>query len=518
MNTITIISNSRPIRNKRADRQRNARVALSLLVLIFIGTSAFAFILTPAAESPSRAYSVTATVVQPAQSVTSPASPASASDTVALEKTILSDANLARAVKLISPHKGQSDGIAGQSLEELRPRLRVTTSTQTTTGQVEIYITYSGRGDPRQVCRLVDALAEQAARQNTAQRRSAARADHENAQKAAEKARRQLFKTRADYDAFLNQHFTSKLSSTPPKTLTPGPLPPGANLSQPTPGLHFPRPDWAQAPQSPTLHNPRWTELDNKLTRLKNRRAEMLEKMTPAHPGVRNIDLEIENLQRLISSVPRQLPRPTRDSLPPITPMPPDPTDDLLAPGGEGRSHRILADEPLQTATPSELHPRRAKVFQQKQKALGLAQQKYNRLADLERAAWQKLSNIQPPEVIPAAAVENSPEISSEISPDSVSAQTPRHLLASLFIGLCGTVGIGMFSAGVSPPPSFATATEVRNALKVPVVGTMPAADLPGGDTEGLNRASTNRLVLAASGILILIVAAATILAMFVVS
>ena len=548
MSTMSIIRDSRPICNKPTSRPRNARVAFSLLVLIFLGTSAFAYILVPTqdhiAESPPRAYCVTATVVQPAGSVTSPASPASpgsASDAATLEKTILSDANLIRASQLISLEKEQheeqhqtpSSEISGQSLEKLRRQLRVATTTKTPAGQVEISITYSGRGDPRQACRLVNALAEQAARQNTAQRRAAAGAEHQNAKKAAEQAHRELIKTKADYDAFLDQHFTSKLSSTPPSTIPPAPLPPGTQLNLPTPGLHFPRSDWAEAPESPTLNNPRWAALNKKLSRLTNRRDELLRRMTHAHPEVQNLDLEIEDLQRLISSVPRELPRPGRDSLPPIAPMPPDPTDDLLAPGGEGRAMGILADEPVQPsvprqdiphsrkrpntsdfATPSELHPRREKVFRQKQKALDLAQQKYNRLTNLERAAWERFSNVQPAEVIPAAGAEISPEI----SPDSVSARSLRHILASLIIGLCGTVGIGMFSAGVSSPPSFANAAEVRNALKVPVVGTMPAADLPGADAEGLGRRRKNRLALAASGMIFLIVAVAMIITSFVIS
>ena len=552
MSTISIIRDSRPICNKPTSRPRNARVAFSLLVLIFLGTSALAYILVPTldhiAESSPRAYSVTATVVQPAGSVTSPASPTSATNAASLEKTILSDANLTRASQLISlekeqheeQHQAPSSGISGQSLEKLRRRIRVTTTTKTPAGQVEISITYSGRGDPRQACRLVNVLAEQAARQNTAQRRAAAGAAHQNAKKAAEQAHRELIKAKADYDAFLNQYFTSKLSSTPPSTLTPAPLPSGTQLSLPTPGLHFPRTDWAEAPESPTLNNPRWAALNNKLSRLMNRRDELLRRMTPAHPEVQNIDLEIENLQRLISSLPRELARPGRGSLPPIAPMPPDPTDDLLAPGGEGRAKGILADEPVQrsdlriatphlgrrpntsdltapptipkrqAATPSELHPRRAKVFRQKQKALDLARQKYNRLADLERAAWEKISNVHPAEVIPAAG--------AEISPDSASARSLRHILASLIIGLCGTVGIGMFSAGVSSPPSFANAAEVRNALKVPVVGTMPAADLPGADAEGLGHPSKNRLALAASGMIFLIVTVAMIITSFIIS
>lgn len=518
MSTISIISHKRQIRNKRPSRPRNARVALSLLALIFIGTSAFAYILGPTAAHQIREYSVTAAVIQPAPPVTSPAqpaTPASASDAESLEKTILSDANLAQAVQVISAagkqHPAPAAEIAGQSLETLRGKLRVTTSSKTDSqttasgpvGQVEIYITYSGRGDPRQACRFVDALAEQAARQNTERRRAAARAEHENAKKLTERARLELFKTNADYDAFLNQHFSSKLSSAP-NSSAPGPLPPGDSLSQPTPGLHPPRTDWTEAPKSPTLNNPRWIELNNKLSGLMNRRAQLLEKMTPAHPEVQNVDLEIENLERLISSVPRELARPSRDSLPPISPMPPSPTDDLLAPGGEGRSNR-------RAATPAELHPRLAQVYRQKQKVLDLARQKYNRLADLERAAWQKLTNVQAAEVIPAVC----PEISSQISPDLTSSQSARHLTASLIIGLCGAVGIGMFSAGVSPPSSFANATEVRNSLKVPVVGTMPAADLPGTDADRLGRPSTNRLALAASGLIFLIVAVAIIIIMF---
>ncbi|MEA1952216.1 MAG: hypothetical protein U9N87_12595, partial [Planctomycetota bacterium] len=367
----------------------------------------------------------------------------------------------------------------------------------------------------RQAGRLADALAEEAARQNTDQRRTAARTAHENAKTATEKANSELVKTRDDYEAFVDRHLTSKLSSIPA-----APLPSGTQLSQPTPGLHRARGDWAEAPESPTLTNPRWTEMDNKLTRLKARRVEMLETMTPAHPGVQNVESEIENLQRLISSVPRELARPTRDSLPAITPMPPDATDDLLAPGGEGRlSHTHTVENAKNrpkapsltastTATPSELNPRLEKDFRQKQKALESARQKYDRLAVLERAAWQKLGNVQSAEVIPAVR----PEMVAESFLDTASELPPRHILASLIIGLCGTVGIGMFSAGFLPPPTFANVAEVRNTLKVPVVGTMPAADLPG--TE---RPTTNRPSLAVSGLLFLIAAVSMVITSFVI-
>ena len=53
---------------------------------------------------------------------------------------------------------------------------------------------------------------------------------------------------------------------------------------------------------------------------------------------------------------------------------------------------------------------------------------------------------------------------------------------------------------------------EVRDTLKVPVVGTMPAADLPG--TE---RPSTKRPSLAVSGLLFLMAAVAMVITSFVI-
>ena len=524
MVTIDIIRDKRTTCNKRVvPRRRNAKVAISLLVLIFIATTAFVYMLAPAATSRRPSYSATASVVLPASSAEA-ASP---------DKAILSDANLARAVGLISASgvefgagqsQSQSQSLAGQPAESIRGNLRVkrTEAASQKMGSSsgrrgEVSITYSGSGNPLEACRLVDLLAEQVALQDTDKRKAAAKLEHQKAKEEADSARNELFKAQAQYDAFLNQHFTTNRASKPASSSSPGPLPPATALSQPTPGLHFARPDWAEAPKSTTLKNPRWAELNNKFAALVARRASLLERMTQAHPDVQNIDLEIEDLKRKISSVPRELPPGGRDSLPPITPMPPNPTDDLLAPGGEGRPSRILANTPTrpgasaaatrpQTATPSELHPRLEKEFRQKQKLLDVARQRYNRLADRERQVWQALLDVHEAEVIPAVC---PPAMSA-----SASGRSSGLVLLASIVGLCGAAGIGLFSAGISPPACFENAAEVRAALKTPVVGTMAAVDSPESG-ECLHRPGIKRLTMVAAVLFLLAAVITTVLIVF---
>ena len=456
------------IRQSRFSRRHGGKVAFSLLVLIFFVTAILVYVAAPATSYQRPEIAVTATVVLPE---TSPQDDS-------LEETILDSTNIARATGVLSDAvvAARPQSLAGQSAESIRGNLNVKKTPAVELrkkaggGRAEIAITYRGKVNPAEACLLVDFLAEQAASQYTKSRTAAAEAEHGKAKQAADNARNELFKIQTRYDTFLNQHFTADKISGQSESEQAGPLPEGdlrdgLPLVKPTPGLHFGREDWLEMPKSPTKLNPRWAELNNKLARLMARRTELLERMTPAHPDVQNIGLEIEDLERQIASVPRETARVGRDSLPPITPMPPGPTDDLLAPGGEGRQ----AAAPMRRA--AQLDPRLQKEFKQKQKELDRAREKYNRLADREREAWQAVLNVPQAEVIAAVC-----------PPEEYTSRAGVSLwlaIVAALAGLCGAAGVGLFSTGVSPPECFETAAQVRAVLKTPVVGTMPAVDSP---------------------------------------
>lgn len=557
MNTINIIPAERIFCNRPTPQRRPARVALSLLLAVFIVSTAVVYVISPSATNRPQPFSATATVVLPELSP----------DGDSLQEIILSDANLARAVSLLTAaDKGsrpaaQSSSLVARPLEEVRRQLSVKTSEITVLkaavdsepGKAEVSITYSGPADAAQACRLVDLLADQAASQDTDRRRTAAELVHKKAKQAADDARAKLIRAQAEYDAFLHLHFAAKNAATSttsdtgqaaansaapdaaeqPGPLPPGPLPPGSlplgdEFSRPTPSLRFDRPDWTDLPRATTLANPRWSQLNNKLDSLKLRRSAMLERMTPAHPEVESIELEIADLQRKLSSTPRELPRPRRDSLPPIAPRPPNPTDDLLAPGGEGRRLNIISEtETAQSQRLPEIippqgdgsphnpaeeisiaadlksqpaQPALAAEFRTKQKALASAQENYNRLAAAERRAWQTLEKIPAAEVIPSICPLTSPSLAA--------ARQPWTIAVASLVGLICMAGVGMLSLGVSPPASFANAAEVRAVLKTPVVGTIPAVDQPGSD-DFARRRTMNWAALGACVILFLIAAVA---------
>ena len=56
------------------------------------------------------------------------------------------------------------------------------------------------------------------------------------------------------------------------------------------------------------VENPEWSELDRQLGVLERRHDEMLNDRTPLHPAVQDLALRIEELQRQVANMPRQIP------------------------------------------------------------------------------------------------------------------------------------------------------------------------------------------------------------------
>ena len=56
------------------------------------------------------------------------------------------------------------------------------------------------------------------------------------------------------------------------------------------------------------VDNPEWVELDRQLGELQRRHDDLLKDRTPLHPAVQDLALRIEELQRQMANMPRQIP------------------------------------------------------------------------------------------------------------------------------------------------------------------------------------------------------------------
>ncbi len=61
------------------------------------------------------------------------------------------------------------------------------------------------------------------------------------------------------------------------------------------------------SPRQAMIDNPKWVDLNGRLSKLQRRRESLLIDRTPAHPAVEDVTVQIKDLQRQIATIPRQI-------------------------------------------------------------------------------------------------------------------------------------------------------------------------------------------------------------------
>ena len=70
-----------------------------------------------------------------------------------------------------------------------------------------------------------------------------------------------------------------------------------------------PLPEPSPAPIGPTIRpNPEWVTMNRELSAMRQRRSELLVKLTPAHPAVQALDSQIASVEDQLASIPAELP------------------------------------------------------------------------------------------------------------------------------------------------------------------------------------------------------------------
>lgn len=456
------------------------RIGIVELVLVFAAGGLAVYVLGLRTQEYSKSFTATATVCRPIDGA----------DAKTVQRHILSDENLHQAIARLGLPTDARAGEPSGRIERLREHLHVSTKESPDSGQMRIAITCRDFPEGEPAVRLVNDLAGHYAR---AYRRSveatAARARHD-ARQAADRARVELVEAKTRFDALLDRHFkelhnrVDQLAThvVPPRASSRAPF--RATAGQPDQG------------GSQWVENSEWTDMHRQLASLRQRRAELLEQRTAAHPIVRDTDFRIAEVEQRLASIPRHA-RSARPELPVIRP----------APGNSPREPaRIFpAETARQHTETAQQYTGTVRLFLLHRDALAGARRTYDRLARLERETWQ-------------ARYYDTARIDVALAGPCASwtrpAHSPRLLLMALALGLTGAVGVGMISNGAAAEPTFATAAEVEATLSAPIVGTVPATDPPESKAKSQYLPSTDRLALIACGGLLILLTAGVVLAM----
>jgi uncharacterized protein YoxC len=227
--------------------------------------------------------------------------------------------------------------------------------------------------------------------------------------------------------------------------------------------------------QQPPVENPAWLELDRKLAKLKQSRDRLLVDRTPIHPAVREVADSIEEVQRQMAAVPRQIP----NSKPQNTEKVELPVIDPNA----KKAADLLAKE-----------------NQRKLNELTVAEERTRQA--MEKAALGEQKAVQESQNEPQFAVE---PVRIEIPPYQVDRGWQRLLWTTLMASVLMTLGVGSVSMGAGIEPPASKLAEVQADLDVPIVGVIPSSDpLPTADV--IERQWRIRRASIAIGLLLMVV------------
>jgi len=421
-----------------------------LPALIFLGAALPVYLLCLRASAPKCGRtSCSATITLPAGRADAETTP----------ESVLDKDHLAQAAKRanLSPERIR------RALRE--KALRVSVGPSDRPDRTQVVITFEGRESPTFAAELVNALAEQFGQAERKAVAADARRAHEKARVAADQARTELFEIRARFNSFVDSCFAQLR-----QTNALGPSPEG-NAARGTPAASSPAPS---APL-PVILQPERDALARQLAALRDHRAHLLVDRTPMHPEVHAADVEIAELERRLAGIPHELvPSPsdlsqTLESTTGIPPASPDPVSSQPMPSPSPASPTTptspLSPAALPQGRPGDL----VADYLARRDAMDRAQERYERLADVERSTYEAQFELPPVQVHRAVGA---------VGP-ATPVPSARSVLLALGVGLAGAVGMGMFSAGMSGERTFATGAELAETLSLSVLGTVPGAEPP---------------------------------------
>ncbi len=450
---------------------RRFRAFVCAAVFAVTGLAVYRWGLLATAEPPARPESRTATATVHLRD----GLPA-AQDPTSAERQITSDANIYRAVRQLGlpfePSPGEDpQRTANRAIQMVRRNLRVVADATSMPGEVAISITHTDRL-PHYPTQLVNSLAESYADDCRADWKRRRYKAYTEAREASERAERELLEAQQRLDAFSRQpdHPTG---------------PEGGRVrSTPVPKLN---PQTPAPPDPPSVDNPEWVEMNQRLVALRRRLAELLIDRTPLHPEVRDTELRIGALEDQLSATPRKIDGGPSDRSPPPNQAPAEP----------GMPPKAVLNQTIVQAA------RMDREFQTLKESADRASQAYVEAVRLERQARQ--DHEQEPRIELDLA---QPPLPPESSPPPRS----RLLLAALAAGLAVAAGTGMVAAGAAIQLPLTTVEQVRAALPVPVVGTIPETSSPTRPDQARRRRPLRRIALIAGGLTVIAACAGSLL------
>ena len=218
-----------------------------------------------------------------------------------------------------------------------------------------------------------------------------------------------------------------------------------------------PLPEPSPAPIGPTIRpNPEWVTMNRELSAMRQRRSELLIKLTPAHPAVQALDSQIASVEDQLASIPAELPVDPSE-IPNVSP--PDRDFSAASTAKNDSAANVPSAETQQD-------------YRNLLIAAGNARENYRTALEAENTEWAVLRNGGTSSLAldRAGSVDLRP---SDAEPRSLaSGDRPFPIgaiavltLLSLFAGIAASRGMS------SQSPTFASEAEIEATLGLPVLG-----------------------------------------------
>ena len=437
----------------------------------------------------------TAQPPQPAASYTSMATihlrdglPAAA-EPEKIQQKITSRENLYRAIRRLGlatqpPPDEDPQATATRVVDEVSRDLRVTADAMSPPGELAVSITYTNPS-AQYSAQLADTLAECYADDCRAEWQRQTQRAYAAASEATDRAQQEFLRAKAHLEEFAQQHLASLQPGEPAKTVDADqeqadrglPSSVQARPSAPqTPAATTP-PDQPSVGAPPPGDNPEWIELSERLAALKRRRAELLTDRTPLHPEVQETEQRIAALERQLAATPREVSA--------------KPSDESAA-----ADPSSSAQGPAPPVPPAGDRSETARAFQTLKQAADQTTAAYVQAFQQERRAWEEH--------------QREPRIELDLARPGQNRVPPAParlalLLTALAAGLTVAAGVVMISAGAAVQSPLTSVEQVRSALPVPVVGTIPEIHPTSQPTTELRRPGLIRWTLIAGGLALIV-------------
>ncbi|MCR4415720.1 MAG: hypothetical protein NUV77_25180 [Thermoguttaceae bacterium] len=361
-----------------------------------------------------------------------------------IRQRLVSDEFLTKARQRASGGQGEGGTPSWPSAEELRSGLDVSVRTDRA-GQIDVTLAYSATDGAQAAC-VVNSLAEQAREERQLAVEADARRSRESARAATEQAREDYHRARTELARFLERHFAEHQAASEDDTPTAD----AAAMANKTPPATS---STSKTPASP-VQNPEWIELNREVAQARERLAILRLDRTSAHPAVQEMERRFEELERRLSTVPRELPQVGGGNLTPDAPK--QPANEAPKP----------ASRPANPVRRSVDHAESLAVYRRHQEALDRAERNLQQAEAAELATWERTA------ATPWVVV----RLAHTTHPAPTGGPTPGFLLTVLAAGLTVAAGVLMVSAGADLDPPLASVEEVQAQLPVPVVGSLRVA------------------------------------------